>query len=157
VLVLKAVWAVQVATPGLPANRARAVDLVTSIDHCGQCGRSCAVSNATTNCVAGACEIAQCASHFADCDGSPANGCEVNLLSDPANCGGCLMSCASITGPARCYDGQCAMDGPTYFIDCDGLVANGAESNILSDKSNCGNCGNVCKADFSCVQGVCNG
>ncbi len=40
-------------------------------------GFSCSLPNATSACQAGNCVIVQCLTGFSDCDGSPANGCEV--------------------------------------------------------------------------------
>ncbi len=46
-----------------------------------------------------------CVGAFLNCDGNPVNGCEVNPLTDPANCGGCGMGCG--TGLA-CAMGVCS-------------------------------------------------
>jgi len=39
-----------------------------------------------------------------DCDGSPWNGCEAKLLTDPKNCGACKKVCQLGT---KCEDGEC--------------------------------------------------
>src|SRR5579864_3369512 len=45
-----------------------------------------------------------CPAGFADCDGNPANGCEVNLNTDSQNCGACGISCPS---GSHCQNGTC--------------------------------------------------
>jgi hypothetical protein len=52
--------------------------LATDARNCGACGMACAVANGTPACAAGRCAVASCNAGFADCDGNPANGCEVN-------------------------------------------------------------------------------
>jgi sugar lactone lactonase YvrE len=49
-----------------------------------------------------------CAPPTADCDGNPANGCEVNLSNDPSNCGMCTYSC----GGGSCVNGACVLAMP---------------------------------------------
>jgi hypothetical protein len=50
----------------------------TSTTHCGRCMNECAARpNGFPGCVAGRCVIT-CVAGFADCDGDPANGCEVD-------------------------------------------------------------------------------
>jgi hypothetical protein len=73
-------------------------------NNCGTCGHICSFPNATPGCVDGECTIVICNVGFADCDGDPANGCEVNVSSDPNNCGGCNIVCG--TGEV-CTNGSC--------------------------------------------------
>ncbi len=52
---------------------------------------------------------------YADCDGDPANGCEVNTQQDAANCGGCsrldpTRACSLPNAVAKCVSGSCAID-----------------------------------------------
>lgn len=54
-------------------------------------------------CVAGNACGTTCAAGFADCDGDPSTGCELDVSSDAANCGTCGRSCAG-----SCVDGECA-------------------------------------------------
>lgn len=72
------------------------------VESCGACGVRCAAVHAQAACVDGKCEIA-CFSGFADCDGHPGNGCEVDLSRDRAHCGACIKHC----GGAYCEAGRC--------------------------------------------------
>jgi hypothetical protein len=71
-----------------PANGCE-IDTSSSDAHCGACNAACSPKNASGKCAAGKCAIAACNGGFGDCDKNPANGCEVDLSSDPANCGAC--------------------------------------------------------------------
>jgi hypothetical protein len=65
------------------------VNAGTDAMNCGACGVRCAIPNGLARCAAGACAVGSCAEGFGDCDGSPTNGCEADLRTDPANCGRC--------------------------------------------------------------------
>jgi hypothetical protein len=71
--------------------------------NCGDCGTICSYPNGTPACVNSACG-GSCNSPYADCDNKPANGCEVDLDTDPANCGACTTPCglAEICSSRRC-------------------------------------------------------
>ncbi len=62
-----------------------------------------AVANATPQCAAGACAFA-CNPGFGDCNRVASDGCEVNGLTDRANCGGCGLACAA---GQSCVRGTC--------------------------------------------------
>ena len=84
-----------------PANGCEA-NLSTSTLHCGACGRSCNLPNASPICTNGTCSISSCVAGFINCDGNAANGCEINLRTDPMNCGNC---------GTRCPTGQMCVSG----------------------------------------------
>jgi hypothetical protein len=65
---------------------------------------TCSVANGQSVCAAGTCGIESCFAGFANCDGIAANGCERNVLQDPANCGACGTVCA---GGTMCQAGSC--------------------------------------------------
>jgi len=69
-------------------------NLNTSVNNCGVCGNTCLLANATPACSAGSCRIAGCSAGYADCNGQPADGCEVHVVVDPNNCGACGIVCA---------------------------------------------------------------
>ncbi len=101
--------------------------------HCGACGRTCALPNASVLCVAGGCRVDECAEGFVDRNGDAPDGCECrvraetcdgadndcdgrtdedfDLQSDPRNCGVCGRGCALENAGAECIDGQCAVEG----------------------------------------------
>lgn len=71
----------------------------------------CSFPNATTACEGGACVMSECEAGFADCDES-APGCETDVSADPANCGGCGVTC----GPTEvCVASTCTEPGVTVL------------------------------------------
>ena len=70
--------------------------------HCGACGHSCSFIHTTAECAAGVCGWSVCDVGFADVDGLVADGCEVNLRTDPNHCGAVGRVC-----PGACAAGEC--------------------------------------------------
>jgi hypothetical protein len=140
------------------------VEVATSVDHCGACGRACSRTNGAPTCAAGVCAIA-CAAGFGNCDGDAANGCETDTASNALNCGACRTTCSFPGASARCDRGVCVRTTCGAGLgDCDGMTANGCESTLATDAANCGACGNrcvlanaaaVCRAG-GCAVGTCN-
>ena len=130
--------------------------LGTALD-CGACGDACIASGVeAATCVALACAIGACAGALADCDGEFANGCEVDVSTDPMHCGGCAAPpCALAHATSLCSEGACAIGrcDPGYG-DCDGLASNGCES-ALGTGLDCAACGDVCGAGTTCSMGRC--
>jgi len=100
-----------------------------------------------------------CGAGQADCNNSPADGCETNTKT-VNNCGGCGITC-SVPGAANsCVNGSCTHTPFPNQYDCDQQAENGYEVNVLTDVNNCGACGANCNA-FStggvaaCVNGFC--
>jgi outer membrane protein assembly factor BamB len=134
------------------------IDTASSVANCGGCGKACAaVANGTPGCMGGACAIGSCNAGFGDCDGASGNGCEVNLNSNVMNCGMCGKFCPAVTnGTPGCMGGMCAIGScNANFGDCDGVVGNGCEANLLGDAKNCGKCGMACGNNQSCMNGGC--
>jgi hypothetical protein len=129
--------------------------------NCGRCGNLCAFANAAATCAAGACVLGACAAGFANCDGNPANGCETDLRTSPANCGACSNRCAPPNATGTCAAGVCGLGAcDAGFANCDGNAANGCEVNTAADAANCGACGNLCRnyvfgGSTSCSAGAC--
>ena len=100
-------------------------DLDTDMEHCGACGRSCALPFADERCVQGECELLTCEAGHHDLNTDPEDGCEYpcletadglelcneadddcdgavdedfDLRRDPTHCGSCATSCP----PAAC-------------------------------------------------------
>ncbi len=93
-----------------------------------------------------------CNPGFADCDGNPSNGCEVNLGTDEANCGQCGRIC----------NGTCANGGSSCSVsctwpraDCDGNGFNGCEVDLSDNLNHCGMCGSSCEWGEACEGGSC--
>lgn len=95
---------------GMTPDRCGSTCVSTASDpaHCGGCGRVCALPHAEAACEGGSCRIGRCAAGFADCDGDGANGCEVDLSTDPAHCGRCGEVCPSaVNATPVCVVGRC--------------------------------------------------
>lgn len=70
---------------------------------CGGCGKVCpARPNAAPACSGISCGLA-CNPGFTDCNGDELDGCEVDVTSDPENCGACGNRCRR----GRCAGGAC--------------------------------------------------
>lgn len=78
------------------------VTLASTAEHCGACGNDCTTmgANAAWGCADSLCEVAMCEPGFGDCTAEL--GCETDVLTDEANCGGCGVSC-----DGTCSDGLC--------------------------------------------------
>ena len=136
--------------------------MVTSdIFNCGACGRVCGAGHAAPSCAKGMCQLT-CDPGWADCDGSPANGCEANLAVDLKNCGACGNACAGPHAVETCAVGACKVISCDFgFADCNGDPRDGCEVSLLNDAANCGVCRAQCSGNNipapSCGVGLCNG
>jgi hypothetical protein len=101
---------------GLTQCQSGCRDLVGDPYNCGACGYSCPNprANEATSCKKGLC-AKECLPGFADCNGDPTDGCEVDLKAHPANCGACGNACNFGAGQP-CVEGKCLM------VECDGGV-----------------------------------
>ena len=85
------------------------VSTANDVGNCGACGHACSPGpNAPAACQAGTCYLV-CPPKTGDCDGNAVNGCEQDLLVDPANCGACHKDC----GGAGCVQGSCSCASET--------------------------------------------
>ena len=119
-------------------------DTSSDAANCGMCGNLCrGRPNAVGVCTGGSCST-MCNEGYADCDGSPGNGCEC----DPPP--GAVSTCNGRDCEWTCASG---------FTDCDGIATNGCEVATGTDPDQCGTCGNVCptrpSATRTCAGGVC--
>lgn len=123
--------------------------------------RACtARANANMACIAGSCEVGSCAPGFANCNFDALDGCEVDARTDNGNCGGCNLTCSGDARTVRsCSAGRCAVAGCSGgYLDCNGLAADGCETNGNLDSNHCGTCTTRCDVDFgvgACVGGSC--
>lgn len=131
-------------------------NLTSDPENCGMCGVVCAGPNPT--CIQGLCDDLPCAAPFADCDGNVANGCETNLTA-LANCGACGVECNLPHATESCGTGVCALVSCDQgWSSCDGILANGCETNIASDWHHCGGCSTPCDSLNGtpwCFSGTC--
>jgi len=135
-------------------------EIATSTMHCGGCGNTCVVPNATPVCTEGACGIGMCNAGFADCNRNATDGCETNVNTSLTNCGMCGTTCATPNATPVCAMGRCGVGTCNAgFVDCDMNASNGCEVNTRGDINNCGACGNRCptpsSGSASCINGVC--
>jgi hypothetical protein len=124
---------------------------------CGSEGcEPCAFANADAACDQGKCTLDGCQNPFRNCDESPQNGCETNLLSDVAHCGGCNQACSAPHAEPACEDGDCAIAScDPGWEDCNGAPGDGCEANLQSSSDTCGQCDIACPAPLSCQAGEC--
>ncbi len=134
-------------------------------NNCGGCGVVCSSQNMQTRtCGSGTCD-GTCATGFADCaNGKQVDGCEVNTVTDPNNCGACGKKCADLpqVATATCASSACVISTcDPNFADCTGGVADGCETNTSTSASHCGGCNMPCSSNHiaspSCSGGSCNG
>ena len=149
------------ACPGATTCCAGAcVDTLSNPARCGACDRACSVPNAAPACREGVCAVGACSGPFANCDGDTANGCEVDTRTDATSCGGCGTRCEFAHATAACAEGMCALGTClTGFGDCDGVGANGCETDFSATVLHCGACGRGClvpdHAAPTCTAGMC--
>jgi hypothetical protein len=151
--------------PGLAACcNSACVDTGSSATHCGSCTNVCSTNNVPAPaCTVGTC-TGVCAPGTGDCNSNKlTDGCETDLLSNVAACGGCGLSCSTSNVPTpSCLAGQCNGACSAGFADCNlNKQTDGCESNLAIDPQHCGGCANVCSnnhiATPTCTAGACTG
>lgn len=131
----------------------------TAVTNCGSCGNSCpSRPHASPTCSNGSCGF-NCDGGWENCDGSEANGCEINTLTDVNHCGNCTTACNPPHATPGCSSGNCTINScDTGWGDCDGQVSNGCEINLNTNPDYCGSCGNDCvvaNGTAGCSSGSC--
>ena len=131
--------------------------------NCGACGHVCpgpANGNGSPTCNSGSCGVS-CNPGLTHC----LDRC-VDLRTDLNNCGQCGQSCPPVPGgTATCNEGACGVTCSSGSDNCDGNLANGCETSLLTDPNNCGSCGHVCLSPAGlvglgnpmCIEGTCAG
>jgi hypothetical protein len=137
------------------------VTLATDPNNCSACGMACpAVTEGSPACVAGACAVGSCQPGYANCDGSVASGCNVNLTNDAMNCGACGVACPVVTnGTPACSGYVCGIGSCNQgFANCFGPPTS-CETDLQTDVNHCGMCGTPCPAiangSPACTGGQC--
>jgi len=135
------------------------VDTQTNASHCGVCDNACTYPQAAGICQTGSCQMGACDNLFGDCNGNPADGCEIDLSDDIGHCGDCDTVCSYANALAICNAGTCQMDSCAQgHDDCDTNDSNGCEAD-LTTPATCGSCFNVCNyahASGACDQATCS-
>ncbi len=115
------------------------VDTTSDVTQCGGCGAACNAVHATAVCKTSVCAVASCNAGYADCDKLASTGCEVSTATDPRNCGGCGLVCALANAITTCSKSTCAVASCNPgFADCDGIAANGCETDSLRRRTAAG-------------------
>lgn len=97
----------------------------------GSGGCECLLPHAAAHCVDGGCAILGCLDGYLDCNGDPADGCEVDPRTNVDNCGKCGDACTVATnGTPICVDAVCEAQCDPGFLECDGDPSNGCEASI---------------------------
>jgi hypothetical protein len=132
-------------------------DLLVTTAHCGRCGQRCVNEHGPTSCVQGVCRPV-CELNWGDCDQNRINGCETDLATSVATCGGCRTACTNEHGTTSCQGGVCLPTCDPGFKDCDRNPRNGCESNLQTSLLHCGECDHPCTNSHgttTCAGGVC--
>lgn len=90
-------------------------NVYTNPNHCGSCGYVCNLPHAIEGCSDGNCILTGCESGYANCDGNPANGCEINLNDGGGTCAAATylgQVCGDEDGSFLCMVPQC-VQGPS--------------------------------------------
>lgn len=86
------------------------------VNHCGSCGNVCASTpNASHHCESGECMIKSCDLGALDCDGVYDNGCEIDAMNDPQNCGSCGNVCSGGSADG-CAGGTCLSSLSSFTV-----------------------------------------
>ena len=86
---------------------------------------------------------------------NPANGCQTCQPSVSTTTFTAITCPSVANATATCTSGVCGFTCNAGFGNCDGNAGNGCETNLLTDATNCGQCGHVCASGESCVSGSC--
>lgn len=141
-------------------NNGCEVDPKTDPGSCSTCGNACpGVDHGQPACNNGQCAFT-CDSGWADCDGNPANGCEVDTTTSVASCGSCGNACAGAShATPHCASSACAWTCDAGWGNCDNDPANGCEVDTTTSVAHCGACGQACGSANgipSCAGSVCS-
>ncbi len=94
------------------------VDITSDASNCGGCGNECMFDNATATCENSSCQMGECLSGFADCNGSDTDGCESAIAYDVNNCGSCGNQCdLPHVGGQHCSGGICQIGDCTQYAE----------------------------------------
>ena len=126
-------------------------DLFSDKKNCGVCGRTCGSEQVCVN--------ARCGPACTQSGTSLCGDTCVDLDTDNNNCGVCGTECPTFLSNSKgsgCTYGKCVISQckPDYD-DCNGILSDGCEANLLLDASNCGSCGTKCPSGQVCYSSKC--
>ncbi len=131
----------------------------SDVDHCGACNNACFYPNASASCLGGTCVMGPCHANFLNCNGEPADGCEVDKLFDVNNCGTCGSRCLFPHATGVCSGGICFLGNcDQNYANCNFIASDGCEISLMGDPNNCSSCGRVCPdpgGPAECQNGAC--
>ena len=85
------------------------------------------------------------------------------LKTDAANCGYCNTPCSTTNSTNSCSNGTCVIFciDATKYANCNDDPDDGCETDVRTDKNNCGGCDIVCSGQnipqVTCADSNCNG
>jgi len=129
------------------------MDLKTNTSNCGTCSNACPpLANMNSACTSGVCVQGACQTGWGNCNNLLPDGCETNTVSDLNNCGMCGNTCMPVANSTQtCAASACAIATCNPgFGNCNGIYADGCETNLSSSAAHCGMCG------FACASGICS-
>ncbi|AKU94821.1 hypothetical protein AKJ09_01485 [Labilithrix luteola] len=142
--------------PGTIDCNGQCKDTRSDDNNCGACGYSCADHEVDAGTypdhMVWGCENSQCKVkcetgkyvYWADCNGTKADGCEINLFSDPANCATCGHACKPGEACFGTFDTAVQCRNPPGVCNPNETLCNGTCRNLDTDPDNCGSCGFSC-------------
>jgi len=103
-----------------------------------------------------------CVTGFIDGNGDSADGCEIDLSTDPLNCGSpgaAIPSPGTLNANWACVGGEAVITScKSGFADGNLQTSDGCEINLSTDTKNCGSLGNAVppggNANYACVNGT---
>ena len=126
------------------------IDTTSDPRHCGACDAAC---ESGAVCSESMCAVS-CGADLTDCSAA----C-VDVQSSPLHCGACDNACPAPAGGAGlCMAGTCRAVCDPLMGDCNADAADGCETTLATDVTNCGACGRTCslpQAVAGCAAGAC--
>jgi hypothetical protein len=117
------------------------------------------------SCESGACKVKVCSAGFADCNGEPSDGCEVDTTSNKTRCGGCALAdgdgenCTTKwpTSEVECVESVCYQnDCSLNFASCVNPSQENCETDLRTSELHCGGCGSECETNSGTNANTCS-